>query len=175
MEFKGQLLWRNHKYRDRRKQTGRQSWENRHKHRQTTTHTDHDFVLSGEVGWLTQQLTLGHSDRAGSLSDQHSVVKPHPSRRRGNQVSALWAREDGQQGAKLGDKKLRHTSTWPNEDQTILPTHKDQYVPLNTRKITSLGLGTAAAKCDSILRSNKAIYFTVVLSGNSWQSRQKNI
>lgn len=66
--------------------------------------TDHDFVLSGEVGRFAQQLTLGHRHGAGSLSYQHSVVQPHPARRWGNQVSALWAYEDGQQGATLGDK-----------------------------------------------------------------------
>lgn len=49
------------------------------KHTETIFHTDHDFVLSGEVGRLTQQLALRHSDRAGSLSDQHSVVKLHSS------------------------------------------------------------------------------------------------
>lgn len=43
------------------------------------THTDHDFVLSGEVGRLAQQLALRHGDRAGSLSYQHGVVKLHPS------------------------------------------------------------------------------------------------
>lgn len=47
--------------------------------RQTITHTDHDFVLSGEVGWLTQQLALRHGDRAGSLSNQYRVVKLHSS------------------------------------------------------------------------------------------------
>lgn len=41
--------------------------------------TDHDFVLSGEVGRFTQQLTLRHRHGAGSLSYQHGVVKPHPA------------------------------------------------------------------------------------------------
>lgn len=63
--------------------------------------TDHNFVLSGEVRWLTQQLALWHSDRAGGLSNQHSVVKPHTSQRWGNQVSALWPCEDGQEVVKL--------------------------------------------------------------------------
>lgn len=103
MECKGQLSWRSHKCGDQHKETksGKQT--------QTHSHTDHDFVLSCEVGRLTQQLTLWNSDRAGGLSYQHSVVKPHPSWCRGNQVSALWAWKDGRQGVKLGGK-LRHKS-----------------------------------------------------------------
>lgn len=34
--------------------------------------------------------------------------------------------------------------------------------------------GAAAAKCDSMLRSNKVIYYTVAVSGDSWQSGQKD-
>lgn len=43
------------------------------------THTDHDFVLPSEVGRLTEQLALRHCHRAGSLSNQYSVVKLYPS------------------------------------------------------------------------------------------------
>lgn len=82
-------------------QGGRQRWGKRKKYGQTAAHTDHNFVLSGEVRRLTQQLALRHSDRAGGLSNQHSVVKPHTSQSWGNQVSALRACEDGQDGVKL--------------------------------------------------------------------------
>lgn len=53
------------------------------------SNTDHDFVLPGEIGRLTQQLALRHGDRAGSLAYQYSVVKLRPSRCWGNQVSTL--------------------------------------------------------------------------------------
>lgn len=78
--------------------------------------TDHDFILSSEVGWLAQQLALGHSDGAGSLPYQNSVVEPHPSWCWGDQVSTLWAHRGRRQGAKLGGK-LTHKRKWPHEEQ----------------------------------------------------------
>lgn len=37
----------------------------------------HDFVLASEVWRLTQQLSVGDRDGAGSLSQEHSVVQLH--------------------------------------------------------------------------------------------------
>lgn len=81
-----------------------------HKPKERQSSTDHDFVLSGEVWGLTQQLALRHGDGARRFSHQHRVVQLHPSRRWGDQVSALQAFSDGQRRVKLGDK-LQHTNT----------------------------------------------------------------
>lgn len=120
MEFRGQLLWRrNYKYRTDGNRVGEKLRKiDTNKCRQTITHTDHDFVLSGEVGWLTQQLALRHSDRAGTLSNQYRVVKPHSSWRWGNQVSALWACGGGQRGVKLGEKVKthKHMAHWTSDN-----------------------------------------------------------
>lgn len=108
--------------------------------------TDQDFILSSEVGRLAQQLALRHGDRAGGLSDQHGVVEPHPSRRWGDQVSTLSEQKDGRQGAKLGEKRRNgpmKISNFPNPPSPVRP--------LNTARIRSLGLHTAAAKCDFTL------------------------
>lgn len=106
IEFRGQLLWgRNHKNRNWGRMSGYVSQEHRRG-------TDHDFVLSCEVGRLTQQLALRHSDRAGSLSYQHCVVKLHPSWCWGDQVSALWAYSSEQRGVKSGDKQARSSKAF---------------------------------------------------------------
>lgn len=49
-------------------------------------------MLSGEIGWLTQQLGLRDSDSTGCLSDEHSVVELCSSRSGWAQVSALGTR-----------------------------------------------------------------------------------
>ena len=51
--------------------------------------THHDLVLPGEVGRLTEQLRLGHSDSAWGLSNQHCVVEFGTSRSRRAEVFAL--------------------------------------------------------------------------------------
>ena len=56
-------------------------------HQRSVTHRD--FVLSCEVGPLTQQLALRQGEDAGSLSDQHRVVQATVPRSRGDQVSTL--------------------------------------------------------------------------------------
>lgn len=113
--------------------------------------TDHDFILSSEVGRLAQQLTLRHGDGAGGLSYQHGVVEPHPSWRWGNQVSTLLAQKDGRQGAKLGEKLINGPMKTGN-----FPNPRSPACLLNTPRIRSLGLHTAAAKSDFTLWSIKA-------------------
>lgn len=103
-------------------QADRQSLINR----EEQTDTDHHFVLSGEVGRLTQQLALGHSDGAGGLSNQHGVVKPHASQRRGDQVSALWPCKDSQRGVKLQARKKKKRKSDAQAHHTILTAQKDQ-------------------------------------------------
>ena len=51
--------------------------------------THHDLVLPREVGGLTEQLCLGHSDGARGLSNQHCIVEFGTSRGRGAEVFAL--------------------------------------------------------------------------------------
>lgn len=135
-----------------RSRQSQKSWDQQHERKcgqQTPawSPTDHDFILSSEVGRLAQQLALRHGDGAGGLSYQHGVVEPHPSWRWGNQVSTLSAQKDGRQGARLGGELINgpmKIGNFPN------PRH------LNTPRIRSLGLHTAAAKCDFALWSIKA-------------------
>lgn len=113
--------------------------------------TDHDFILSSEVGRLAQQLTLRHGDGAGGLSYQNSVVEPHPSWRWGNQVSTLLAQKDARQGAKLGGKLINGPMKISSFSSPRSPV-----CLLNTPKIRSLGLHTAAAERDFTLWSVRA-------------------
>lgn len=147
IELKGQRSWQSQK-----------SWDPQQEAKSGQTAawapTDHDFILSSEVGRLAQQLTLRHGDGAGGLSYQHGVVEPHPSWRWGNQVSTLSAQKDGRQGAKLGEKLTNGPMKIGN-----FPNPRSPVCLLNTLRIRSLGLHRAAAKCDFTLWSIKAKHY----------------
>lgn len=51
--------------------------------------THHDLVLPREVGRLTEELCLGHSDSARGLSNQHRIVEFGTSRSRRAEVFPL--------------------------------------------------------------------------------------
>lgn len=51
--------------------------------------TDQDFVLPGEVWRFTEQLSVGHSERTGRVSNQHRVIQPGSTGRRRHQVAPL--------------------------------------------------------------------------------------